>query len=124
MLNIILDTNFATIPFQFKVDVYSELNRIINGSYNLFFPEICKNELLKLKNGKAALDLMLKKGVKMVEIPKHKNVDESILHYAESKKFAVATQDKELKKKALKKSLCVITLRQKKFLIKSGGGLE
>lgn len=124
MLKIILDTNFVTIPFQFKVDIYSEFDRIINSKYHLFFPKICEKELLRLKNGKAAHDLMLKKGVKLIDIAPARKVDDAILNHAESGSFAIATQDKELKKKALKKSLAVITLRQKKFLIKSGGGLE
>lgn len=124
MLKIIIDTNFATIPFQFKVDIYSEFDRIINTKYLLFFPKICEKELLKLKQGKAALDLMLKKGVKIIDIPGNKKVDDAILLFSEKENYAIATQDRELKKKALKKSLTVITLRQKSFLVKSGGKLE
>jgi rRNA-processing protein FCF1 len=121
MIKIVIDTNFVTIPFQFKVDVYSEIGRIINESYVLEFPKICLAELQKIKQGKAALELMERKGVNFVNIPFKKNVDDSIIDYAKEKKATIATQDSLLKKKALKNSLSVITLRKKQYLIKSGG---
>lgn len=121
MLRIILDTNFVTIPFQFKVDIYSEIERIIDEPHTLEFPKICLAELQKLKQGKAALELMQKKGVSFVEVPFKKNVDDSIVDYANEKKAVIATQDALLKKKALKNSLLVITLRKKQYLFKIGG---
>jgi rRNA-processing protein FCF1 len=121
MVKIVIDTNFAKIPFQFKVDVYSEIGRIINESYVLEFPRICIPELQKLKQGQAALELMLKKGVIFVDMPLLKTVDDSIIDYAKEKKAIIATQDSLLKKKALKNSLSVITLRKKQYLIKIGG---
>jgi hypothetical protein len=122
MKKIIFDTNFATIPFQFKVDIYSELNRLIDEQYKIFFPNLCVTELKRLKFGKTALDLMEKKNVVLVDIPLTKNVDDSIANYAETEKAMIATQDRELKKKALKKGLAIITLRKKQFLIITGGG--
>ena len=124
MINIILDTNFATIPFQFNVDIYAEIERITDEKYELFFPNICVDELKKLNSGDVALDLMEKKQVNFIDVPFLKNVDNSILEYAVEKGAIIATQDKELKEKALKKGLTVITLRKKQFLIKLGGGIE
>jgi hypothetical protein len=121
MVKIVIDTNFVMIPFQFKVDVYSELGRVINESYVLEFPKICLAELQKLKQGKAALELMEKKGVNFIDMPLKKNVDDSIIDYAKEKKAIIATQDSLLKKKALKNTLSVITLRKKQYLIKIGG---
>lgn len=121
MVEVILDTNFATIPFDFKVDIYAEIERIIDEPYRIVFPKICLNELRKLKNGKAASELMEKKNVQLIDIPIKKNVDESIIEHAKGTNGIIATQDKELKKKALKKGLTVITLRKKQFLIKLGG---
>lgn len=121
MRKIVLDTNFVTIPFQFGVDIYEEIARIIDEQYELIFPKICIKELNKLKNGKASLELMKMKGVKFVEIPLAKSVDESILNYAKENNAIVATQDSELKKKVLKNSLPIITLRKKQYLIKIGG---
>ncbi len=116
MKKIIIDTNFATIPLQFNVDIYQEFSRIINEKYELFFPKICLEELKKLKYGKAALEMLKMKKVIFKDIEFNKNVDNSILQYAKNKNALIATQDKELKKKALKEGLSVITLRQKKQL--------
>lgn len=124
MIKIILDTNFAVIPFQFKVDIYSEIDRIFDEQYELVFPEICLKELEKLKAGKAGLELMKKKNVKFEKTPSAKTVDDSILSYAKASSAVVATQDRELKKKALKNGLSVISLRKKQFLIKTGGRVE
>lgn len=116
MIKIILDTNFVVIPFEFKVDIYSEFERIIDAKYKLIFPKICEAELEKLKYGKAALKLLKQKNVEFVDISLTKSIDDSILEYAKKEKCIIATQDKELKKKALKEGLSVITLRQKKYL--------
>ena len=123
-MKIIFDTNFGIIPFQFNVDIYAELDKIINGKYEIIFPEFCLKELKKLKFGDAALELMGKKGVKVVDIPFSKNIDDSIIKFAEKESIIIATQDKEMKEKALKKNLAVITLRNKQFLTKLGGGIE
>jgi len=120
-MEIVLDTNFVTIPFQFRVDVYQEINRIIEEQYELVFPKICLKELQKLKIGKAALELMKKNNVKFVEIPLKKTVDDSILSYAKENNAIVATQDGELKRKVLKNSLQIISLREKQYLIRTGG---
>lgn len=116
MKKIILDTNFSLIPFQFKVDIYEEFNRIINEDYQLFFPRIALPELLKLKFGSAGLKLMQKKDVEIIDIPLIENVDNSIIEYAKKENAIVATQDKEIKRNSKKAGLKVITLRQKSYL--------
>jgi rRNA-processing protein FCF1 len=121
MEKILFDTNFATIPFQFRVDIYSELNRLIDEKFEILFPKICIAELEKLKGGKGSLELMEKKGVIFADIPKARTIDDSILNFAKAKGCTIATQDRELKKKALKNNLAVITLRKKQFLAKMGG---
>jgi len=118
MIKIILDTNFVGIPFEFKVDIYSELERIIDEKYELFFPDICLNELKKLKFGEVAKDLMLKKGVKILPLEKKGSVDETLINFAKENGYAIATQDKELRKKAIRYNIPIIILRSKSHLIK------
>ena len=48
MRNIILDTNFLMIPLQFKVDIFSEIERICNFKYELLVPEASVKELENL----------------------------------------------------------------------------
>jgi len=117
MKKIILDTNFLVLPFQFNIDIYDELNRIIDEKYELIIisPEI--DELLKLKFGKAAYELAIKKGVKIVKVEVDRGVDAAILNFAKKENAIIATQDKELKRKARKAELNIITMRQKKYLV-------
>jgi rRNA-processing protein FCF1 len=121
MTKIVLDTNFVTVPFDLWVDIYAELDRIIDEKYELVFPKVALKELEKLKNGKMALQLMKRKGVKVVETPRAKSVDDAILGYAKAQKAILATNDAGLRKKALKNGLAIITLRAKKYLIRLGG---
>ena len=60
MKKIIIDTNFLMIPIQFRVDIFSEIDRICNFNYKLFIFEQSINELKNIiekqtgKNKKAA----------------------------------------------------------------------
>ena len=121
MIKIIFDTNFAIIPFQFKVDIYSELDRIIDEKYEIYFLKAAIPELEKLRFGKAALELMKQKNVKIVDFPIIRGVDNTIVEFAKKEDAIIATQDKEVKRKALKCGIKIITLRQKKYLVISGG---
>lgn len=117
MKKIILDTNFLLIPAQFKVDIFSEIERIINDKYQLFILKGTVDELNKIiekrKKGKSAAKLALKlikaKGLKILDI-NQKPVDKILINL--SKEYIIATQDKELKKKIKSK----IILRKKQYL--------
>jgi len=121
---IILDTNFLLIPGQFKVDIFTEIQRICGFQYKLYIIDSTVNELEKiLETGKMAD----KQAVKLaLELIKSKDiytmssdtayVDRAILDIADKNTF-VATQDAELKQKLKDKSVGVITLRQKKYLV-------
>ncbi|MAG91401.1 nucleotide-binding protein [Candidatus Woesearchaeota archaeon] len=123
MKKIILDTNFLLIPMQFKVDIFSEFNRICNFNYKLFVFESSINELKKIisnqkgKNKKAAqiaLKLIKSKNIGMIRSDEQ-YVDSLILENLD-KDTIIATQDMELKNKVLDKGSSVIILRQKKYL--------
>ena len=121
---IILDTNFLLIPYQFKVDIFSEIDRIILEKYQLYILDKTLDELEKIvkdkeqkgKNklaAKLALLLVKAKDVKIIKTKKDKLVDDLIVELAD-KDTIVCTQDTELKKRLPCK---IITLRQKKKLI-------
>lgn len=123
MKRIIIDTNFLMIPHKFKVDIFSEFNRICNFNYNLFIFEGSINELKNIilqqsgkdkKAAQLALKLIKLKNIDIIK-SKQKDVDSSILENL-SKDTIIATQDMHLKKKLLKKDFSVIILRQKKYL--------
>ena len=123
MKKIILDTNFLMIPIQFRVDIFSEIDRICNFNYKLFIFGKSIDELKNIikkqsgKNKKAAqfaLKLIKLKNINVIN-SKQNDVDSLILENSDEDTI-VATQDIKLKKELLEKSVPVIILRQKKYL--------
>ena len=123
MKNIIIDTNFLMIPLQFRVDIFSEFNRICNFNYKLFIFEQSISELkniIEKQTGKSkkaaqfALKLIKLKNIGIIKSEKE-DVDALILNNL-SKDTIIATQDMLLKKELLKRGASVIILRQKKYL--------
>ena len=122
MRKIILDTNFLMVPFQFKVDIFSEIERICNFNYRLCVYEQSSEELKNIirkqrgshkRAARMAMQLVIAK--KPAIIKKQGYVDEMILEDADSETI-VATLDTGLRKKLLSKGISVIILRQKKYL--------
>lgn len=129
-VKVILDTNFLLIPAQFNVDIFSEIARIMDEPYQLCIMEKSFEELNKiitLSNSKdsrsAKLGLMLakslikQKSLKTLTSFSNEYVDDLIVSKA-NKKVYVATQDKELKQRVKEKGAHIITLKQKKYLMK------
>ncbi|MBI3026914.1 nucleotide-binding protein [Candidatus Woesearchaeota archaeon] len=123
MIRIILDTNFLLIPLQFRVDIFSEFNRICKFNYELYIFEQSICELsniieeqsgLNKKAARFALKLIKLKNIKIIKSEKI-DVDLLILDSI-NKDVIIATQDAELKKELLKKGASLIILRQKKYL--------
>jgi len=124
-MKVILDTNFFMVPEKFKIDVFGELDRIVEGEYELVTVDSVIKELNKLSrgNGKDAraarigLKLFKGKDLKVLKT-KEKNADEAILKLSEKiSNCVVATLDKELEKKLKKRGIKLIYLRSKKYLV-------
>jgi rRNA-processing protein FCF1 len=125
MQKIILDTNFLLIPVQFKVDIFSEIQRICDFNYKIMVLDTSMKELENLLNEKGKT----KNQVKLtLELIKHKKVeilategelfaDDMLVELAKEGDTIVATQDRELIKRLRCVKSKVITLRQKKYLI-------
>ncbi len=131
MTKILLDTNFCMIPFQFKVDIFTEIKRIVDGNYvvcvlDKTIDEL--NELVKIGKGKnkinakLALQLLNKKKVKIIKTKSEKYVDDLIVDLV-GDDWIVCTQDIGLRKRLKiknnkeKKNVKIIIMRQKKYLI-------
>jgi rRNA-processing protein FCF1 len=121
---ILLDTNFLLIPGQFKVDIFSEIERIADFKYKLCVLDLSLKELdniIEKQKGKdkeaAKLALLLIKS-KDIDIIKSKGnyADREILDIAD-KDFIIATQDASLRKALKNKGTKTIVLRNKKYLI-------
>lgn len=123
---VVIDTNFFMVPFQFNIDIIDELEKAL-PSYKLTTPIFVINELKGLKRnnkGKIRLnaDLALKLAnssnieIKDISLENNETVDDALLRVSE----VLATNDIELKKRARKKGITVAYLRQKKYIAIDG----
>jgi len=130
---ILIDTNFLLIPCQFKVDIFSEINRICRFRYEICILKptireleniICsatqKQKAIHKTAAKIALSLIKNKNINILPA-KDTYLDQAILDLIKADnarhKYIIATQDIELKKKLRAQAVGIITLRQKKYLI-------
>lgn len=124
MKKIVLDTNFLLIPVQFKVDIFSEIEKICLFRYNLYiidktFDEL-KNiiETQNMKSREAAkVALMLIKHKKIDVIKTGEGKPDDLIADLMGKDWILATQDAELRKRASQKGASVIVLRSRKHLM-------
>ncbi len=124
MKKVILDTNFLLIPVQFKVDIFSEIDRICLFGYKLYVVDKTIDELKKIVEkqkgkhklaAKVALQLIKNKKLAVIKT-KEGYVDDLILDLL-GKEVILATQDALLRKKAIIKGSQVIFLRSKNHLV-------
>jgi rRNA-processing protein FCF1 len=118
---ILLDTNFLLVPFRFKIDIFSEFERIIDEKIDLIVLDVCLNELKKITKEiefNSIIEMLKRKNVKVIELEKggKKDIDKIIIEFAKEKNCVIATNDKSLRKMAKKNGLNTIFLRKKKFL--------
>ena len=123
---VVIDTNFFMVPFQFNVDIITELENLL-PSYKLTTPSFVINELKGLKRnnkGKTRLNANLalklanssKIEIKDISLLENETVDEALLRVSE----VLATNDIELKNRAKDKGITVAYLRQKKYIAVEG----
>ena len=118
MIKIILDTNFLVIPHIYKIDIFHEIDRLINREYEILVPSGVLEELRRLKNSKGenkisarvALQLIKKKCIKIIQ--SQNLVDEFILNFAvKNRGVIVCTNDAELRKRLKELDIPVISMR-------------
>ena len=123
---VVIDTNFFMVPFQFNVDIITELENSL-PSYKLTTPSFVINELKGLKKnskGKVRLNANLalklanssKVEIKDISLLENETVDDALLRVSE----VLATNDIELKNRAKEKGITVAYLRQKKYIAVEG----
>lgn len=115
---VILDTNFLYLPFEFRVDIYEELDRLLRDYKLIIF-----DKTLDEVNNMAVLGLTNKKifiGKIKVEETHIDYIDDAIVDYAkrnhEKYNLVVATQDKELKKRLEPYKVSIVVLKNKSYL--------
>ena len=125
MKKILLDTNFILIPAIFRVDIFSEINRILFSNYELCVLDKTIEELNNMvkregrlkQNAKLALSIIKARKIRVITTHSQKYADQLILDTTNKSQYIVATLDMALKRKLKGKRIPIITMRQKKYLI-------
>lgn len=119
-MKVILDTNALMAPEQFGVDIFSELLRL--GYTEYIVPEPIIKELQNLsKRADKGLDkLAARVGLGLTDrckiIGMEVDADRAIEDIAGREGAAVFTNDRDLKKRLIRKGVTVIYLRQGRYL--------
>jgi len=124
-IKVVVDSNALFVPLQFKIDIFAELQRLLNRRFELVLISPVKAELEMLmqksspkmrKETAFALGLAEKcVYVKVAEKPKEQT-DDAILRVSQAWKAPVFTNDKALKAKLRDISMPVIYVREKSRL--------
>lgn len=121
MKQVILDTNFFLIPFQFHVDVFSEIRRLMMEPYELCVLDKSLNELMNIaskQKGKSReyAKMAFELAGRAMEIETGDGIVDDLLVDMADENTVVCTQDKELRKRLKEKKAKTIGLRQKNHL--------
>lgn len=123
-IKVILDSNFLMIPFQFNLDVFQEIEFLLQKKVDFIVPSAVKSELtaLSARGGEgaaeASLALQLASRCRVVEVTLETNetVDDAIVKASQKLGAVVATNDIELKNRLKLLKVPVVYLRDKSKL--------
>lgn len=123
-VKVILDSNFLMIPFQFNLDIFQEIEFLLQKKVDFVVPSAVKTELTSIsaRGGEgapeASLALQLASRCRVVEVALQPNetVDDAIFKAAEKLGALVATTDIELKQRLRSINVPVVYLREKSKL--------
>ena len=123
-VKIILDSNFLMIPFQFNLDIFQEIEYLLQKKVDFIVPSAVKTELTGISSRgregapEASLALQLASRCRVVEVALEpgETVDDAILKASQKLGALVATTDIELRKKLRNINIPVVYLRDKSKL--------
>lgn len=100
---VILDTNFLLVPYQYCLDIFTEIDFLI-GSSEFVISKGILNELKEISKRKAKAGMAARFALKMIDKNKHRftilssveAADRWIVEYAKKYSIPVATNDKEI----------------------------
>jgi len=123
-IKVILDSNFLMIPFQFNLDIFQEIEYLLQKKVDFVVPSAVKNELTGISSRggegapEASLALQLASRCRVVEVTldQGETVDDAIVKASQKLGAVVATTDIELKKRLRNINVPVVYLREKSKL--------
>ncbi|HYZ49455.1 MAG TPA: hypothetical protein VE593_01105 [Nitrososphaeraceae archaeon] len=125
-MNVICDTSFLMV---FATTPIGQVDKIeaYFGKLNFLIPDVVISELKDLehktgpkrsKMAKTAIEMSFSK-FRVVNVAKSRHVDEAIIDYAINQKCAVATIDKDLRRRLMLNNLVVFTLSKNQLTVAS-----
>ena len=128
-IEVALDSNFLMLPMVKRINLLSELDRLLSAKYRLIVPRCVVDELERLashgkplerRRARFALKLLEEWRAEVVEVPCSAGVDEALARGAMSQGWIVATNDAELRSKLREQGTPVVYLRGGKKLALEG----
>ncbi len=119
---VIFDTNFLFVPFEFRIDVITEIKNIISSKISFFIYEGTLDELKTIESKKNKNKRFLPLIIKFLKLYNFKIIKSDIKYIDKQiieglNKYAIiATNDSELRKKIWENKCKVIYMRNKKYL--------
>ena len=104
-IKVILDSNFLMIPFQFNIDIFQEIEYLLQKKVDFVVPSAVKSELTRISSRggegapEASLALQIASRCRVVEVTlePQETVDDAIVKASQKLGAVVATTDIELK---------------------------
>jgi rRNA-processing protein FCF1 len=116
---VVLDTNFLLVPYQFGIDVFVEIERVLQVPHEFIIPSGVIGEVERLGKGKGKEGAAARFAAKLLGknkctvVPSEGNVDNWIFEYALKEEAVVATNDRLLRNRLKKRRVKVISLRSR-----------
>ncbi len=129
MVMIILDSNFVLAESQFQIDILHQLTLLLKGNVEpiVISPVIDELQSMTLKHesnrsraAAKALDTIRRIPVEEVHRDPNESVDDVIVRISSQKKWAVATNDRKLRKRLDALAVPTVYLRQRTHLEAKG----
>lgn len=115
----VLDTNFLLLPLQFGVNIFKQVEELMEAPHEFVVPSGVVGELKVIGRGRgrdgaaARFALKLLDSIKARYVPSNGNVDDWIVEYAMKEGAVVATNDMLLRNRLKKAGVKMIALRSR-----------
>lgn len=128
-LKVILDSNFLMIPSEFHLDIFSELDKILNRKVQKIIISPVYDELERIsvtgdpkhrRQAELALKLIARFEITKIKSDINEAVDDLILRLAKEWQCPVATNDRKLLRKLRSSNVPIVYLRQRTHLAAEG----
>ena len=122
---VVLDSNFLLVPFQFRIDIFAEIEALLDAKPKYAVPEQVLTELQRLASRSVRLAKFARSAIALAEqrcevlSVDAEDADEALEKLA-GRGTIICTNDKVLKEKVRKRGSAVIFLRERQKLAVEG----